>query len=537
MPSREIADEAEAVTCEQYASSTLAGEGEEHPDPTRSHSVVSRRELWSYYLYWNGSCGIGAGFVRTLFTLAAFQAGYDAVEGPGSRCTTSERCLLVWTGEKTVSITTALFLADGATLVVLAAIVAIVSSAADYGKMGRWALLIFTGSYWLSQLSSIPLTDMISISYYGAVIFASAVLPRLARSLPAAQYFRARYAGGEISAAEFDAEESLNLSRISSFSQAHVKIGYLAFNCIFLIPWFSNGMNTLVIAPTVYWIILGIWWFVLEKPRPGPAIPQDASCTTVGIKQMWRAIRDCKVLSQTFIYLASVFVLTNGIESTVQVVESRQFRHFIERQQYGTIEVLVFVQTLVAVLGTIGFWRIQKYRRSGNKTMLGIILALSSILPAWGKYPLLINLSHPLLISTFRIVGQVSPLILEAVTQSVNPHKSFRTTWEFWVSNVLIGIVLTPYNAYSITMMAELTPPGFENMFFGLFGLSAQASRFLGPLIRKSIFDWNDLALPFLSCVCGLVLVLRFVGVQQGRQDARAWADRMRPSAGITRSN
>ncbi|CAK5278177.1 unnamed protein product [Mycena citricolor] len=488
MPSREIADEAEAVTCEQYASSTLAGEGEEHPDPTRSHSVVSRRELWSYYLYWNGSCGIGAGFVRTLFTLAAFQAGYDAVEGPGSRCTTSERCLLVWTGEKTVSITTALFLADGAALVVLAAIVTIVSSAADYGKMGRWALLIFTVSYWLSQLSSIPLTDMISISYYGAVIFASAVLPRLARSLPAAKYFRARYAGGEISAAEFDAEESLNLSRISSFSQAHVKIGYLAFNCIFLIPWFSNGMNTLVIAPTVYWIILGIWWFVLEKPRPGPAIPQDASCTTVGIKQMWRAIRDCKVLSQTFIYLASVFVLTNGIESTVQVVESRQFRHFIERQQYGTIEVLVFVQTLVAVLGTIGFWRIQKYRRSGNKTMLG------------------------------SLVG-------------------FHTTWEFWVSNVLIGIVRTPYNAYAITMMAELTPPGFENMFFGLFGLSAQASRFLGPLIRKHIFDWNDLALPFFSCVCGLVLVLRFVSVQQGRQDARAWAEKMRPSAGITRSN
>ena len=32
------------------------------------------------------------------------------------------------------------------------------------------------------------------------------------------------------------------------------------------------------------------------------------------------------------------------------------------------------------------------------------------------------------------------------------------------VYNVLNGIFVTPYYAFSQTMMAELTPPGFDNM-------------------------------------------------------------------------
>jgi len=40
----------------------------------------------------------------------------------------------------------------------------------------------------------------------------------------------------------------------------------------------------------------------------------------------------------------------------------------------------------------------------------------------------------------------------------------FHNEWEFWVYNVVFGLFQAPYYAFAQTMMAELTPPGFDNM-------------------------------------------------------------------------
>jgi hypothetical protein len=40
----------------------------------------------------------------------------------------------------------------------------------------------------------------------------------------------------------------------------------------------------------------------------------------------------------------------------------------------------------------------------------------------------------------------------------------FHNVWEFWVYNVVFGLFQAPYYAFAQTMMAELTPPGFDNM-------------------------------------------------------------------------
>lgn len=46
----------------------------------------------------------------------------------------------------------------------------------------------------------------------------------------------------------------------------------------------------------------------------------------------------------------------------------------------------------------------------------------------------------------------------------VNTVDRFHNVWEFWVYNVVFGLFQAPYYAFSQTMMAELTPPGFDNM-------------------------------------------------------------------------
>ena len=91
----------------------------------------------------------------------------------------------------------------------------------------------------------------------------------------------------------------------------------------------------------------------------------------------------------------------------------------------------------------------------------------------------------------------------------------FHNVWEFWAYNVVFGLFQAPYYAFSQTMMAELTPPGFDNMFFGLFGLSNRASSMIGPNVIQAIIDdtgdnWKGF--PFLFAMCAAASLVIWFG-------------------------
>jgi MFS-type transporter involved in bile tolerance (Atg22 family) len=46
---------------------------------------------------------------------------------------------------------------------------------------------------------------------------------------------------------------------------------------------------------------------------------------------------------------------------------------------------------------------------------------------------------------------------------------------DFWLYNIVFGLFQAPYYAYAQTMMSEVTPRGYEGMFFGLFGITNRA--------------------------------------------------------------
>jgi MFS-type transporter involved in bile tolerance (Atg22 family) len=137
-------------------------------------------------------------------------------------------------------------------------------------------------------------------------------------------------------------------------------------------------------------------------------------------------------------------------------------------------------------------------------------------------------------------------LTLLCTTRS-RPHRAY---------NVVFGLFQAPYYAFSQTMMAELTPPGFDNMvrcqcrcitstifipypspqFFGLFGLSNRASSTIGPTVIQAIIDRsgnNWMGFPFLFALCfSASMVIWFgIDVTKGRRDAVAWADAVRADA------
>lgn len=82
------------------------------------------------------------------------------------------------------------------------------------------------------------------------------------------------------------------------------------------VRFLGNPINSRTIWPSTDWVILGIWWFIFQQPRPGPKIPKGSSYTTIGFKQIWLAIREIRSLPQTFLYFFAYFLLADGLNTT-----------------------------------------------------------------------------------------------------------------------------------------------------------------------------------------------------------------------------
>jgi hypothetical protein len=119
-----------------------------------------------------------AGYSMTLFQALATAAGYDPVRGPGSSCldaNTSGQCVVPWAGG-TKSVSSVVLVANGVSFAVrsfsfpfmlfemlivgkvMTAIFTTIGSAADYGTVGRWLLMVITFICWGAQFASMSLT-------------------------------------------------------------------------------------------------------------------------------------------------------------------------------------------------------------------------------------------------------------------------------------------------------------------------------------------------------------------------------------------
>ena len=77
--------------------------------------------------------------------------------------------------------------------------------------------------------------------------------------------------------------------------------------------------------------------------------------------------------------------------------------------------------------------------------------------------------------------------------------------------------------------MSELCPPGFEYLFFGLFGISNRASSIIGPNVIQKIIDNSHgnlwMGFPFLFALAAVATLIIWFGVdmEKGRKDAAAF--------------
>ncbi|KAI6135172.1 MFS general substrate transporter [Pisolithus thermaeus] len=489
----------------------------------KNEPLVTRKELWSYYLYYNGDNGVGPlGYTQTLFQGLATSAGHDPIAGPGSSCTASNasgQCVLPW-GAGTKSVASIVLLANGISFAIMTAIFTTIGSAGDYGTFGRWLLFVVTVVCWAAQYACMALTSpsrwqpamvlyIVGFVSYGAtLVFYAAAFPRLARNTPHSRKLRDKYQNGEISAEEYEKEESLEKNRISNISTMHSNVGYVvtcALNLALLLPPATANSplvdNYVLALDNTYWVLLGIWWFIYQLPRPGPPLPKGEHYFTIGWKQIWAAMKTYKHLPYTFVYLVAYFLLADGLNTTGTLVTICQNAKF--SFSFLTLTYLGLSQAITSTISTLGFWYIQRYWKISTKKMFVVTNVVTIFIPLWG------------------MIGIWTDKF------------GFHNVWEFWAYNIIFGLFQAPYYAFSQTMMAELSPPGFDNMFFGLFGLSNRASSMVGPIVVQAIIDntgnnWQGF--PFLLALCSVAsLIIWFVvDVEKGRRAAVNWASSQR---------
>ncbi|KDQ17237.1 hypothetical protein BOTBODRAFT_30053 [Botryobasidium botryosum FD-172 SS1] len=486
------------------------------PSTDSEGPVVTKRELIAYWLYINGNNGNGPqNYSATIFQGLATSAGYESAYGPSTRCISgSSTCVVPWAGG-TKSVDSIVLLSNGISFAILTLIFITIGSVADYDNVSRWLLLGLTLICWAAQYSSLALGApsswkwamalyMISFISYGATLmFYIAVFPRLARSTPRSRELREKYENGEIGHKEYEIEESMEKNRISNWATINNNIGYLCVSLVnlsVLLPLAGNPFvnNYTIILCSSYWVVIGIWWFIFQQPRPGPPVPKGTSMLTFGSKQIWMALRQCKRLPNTFTYILAFFFLADGVNTTqslILIIQNEKFNFSFLMNTYSSI-----ANGSASVLSCLALWYIQKHYKISAKTMLGITNIGTIMIPLWG------------------MVGMM--------TTKFGLHNA----WEFWACNVLLGVFQAPFYAFSQTIMAELVPPGYENMFFSLYGFSNVSSNVIGPLIVQGIIGirknkWDGFAFLFFICLIACLIIAFRVDVQKGKSDAIAWAE------------
>ncbi|BDD56917.1 hypothetical protein MAP00_002332 [Monascus purpureus] len=192
--------------------------------------TTTRKELWSYYLYYNGDNGVGPGsYTTALFQWALNGAGWQPGTEPRQPCTDSSPCVVPWAGG-TRTVSSVVLVANGLCFTFMTIIFVWLGSAADYGTFGRWLLLVLTVVCWALQYGMMAIKHpsqwpaamglyVVSYIAYGAtLVFYAAVFPRLARYTPHVRKAREEdLKEGKISQQEYDAIESLERNHIRYF--------------------------------------------------------------------------------------------------------------------------------------------------------------------------------------------------------------------------------------------------------------------------------------------------------------------------------
>lgn len=163
-----------------------------------------------------------------------------------------------------------------------------------------------------------------------------------------------------------------------------------------------------------------------------------------------------------------------------EVIKYKKTAHFL-------IARLFYNDGLITIFSLGGIYAVETLDFTFNEVMmLGIVLNISAGIGSFIFGYLEDRIGVKKVINISLLVLIVSTLIAYLAPETDSPKQLF------WISGVLIGLMVGPNQSCSRSLMSQLTPKEKQNEFFGFFALTGKATSFLGPLLFGIITNFHS---------------------------------------------
>lgn len=477
--------------------------------------LTTKWELLGYMLYYAGNNSVGPySYTPIAFQNLVQNATFDPTKQPYGQVACSDdsaNCVVQFGGtEHTVS--SVVLISQGIGFVLQSVVFLFLGAFADYGALGPYILIGLSVLSWGVQFGFLGVHDpskwqaafalsvLSSLGYQGCQSFWTAVFPRLARFLPKVREKEDQMLSGEISEQEYHKVDSYHRNRITNWAWATSCLGMVVTHAVAIGILFAMnsresveqntwGISVVIAWATGLWIVLGVPWFFLEQKRVNQPLPPNTNWFTIGFKQLGYVGRSVLKLKQTGLYILSYWLLGDGLNTAVNLVGIVQ--NDIVSYDMVTLVYVNILNAGASILGMGAFWYVQKTFKLGTKTMFLANSVFITLLPLYG--------------------------MIGIWTDKIGIHN----TWEIWFYNAYSGFFISPYYAYSSTMMSEVCPRGKEFIFFAIFSVVNKTSSWIGPFITSAIIDQshnNWTGFPFILALCVVsIIITSFIDLTKSR--------------------
>ncbi|KAJ9197282.1 hypothetical protein DTO027B5_331 [Paecilomyces variotii] len=476
------------------------------PDQFDDSYRTSKWEIWAYYTYYIGNNGLTLfNFAPTAFQNLLYQAAGDSG-------------MLPFAG-KLRTIDSIVLLSNGISFAIQIAVFLVLGSFADFGTWRSNILIVLSliayaiGFGWLGVhteekwLIGTGLYIVGLIAYQTTLTFWTAAFPGLARNTAELKSKAEDYMAGVISRDEYDHADTMKRSQLANMAFYIQSIGEIVILAVIVGIMFGLnvnaseannnwGLSVLIAFASGVWLLLSIPWFILEKRRPG----QDprGNIILAGLKQLSYALSQVWKLKQSLLYLIGYFLLGDSLNTTVTVIGTLQNSIV----SYNTLQLtyLLIVGIAAQAAGIYAFWFVQRRYNLGTKTMFNVVAFSIILLDGWG--------------------------MIGIWTQRFGFHH----VWEVWLYQAFYGLFVCPWYSYSQIMISEVTPRGYEFLFFSLFSIIGKTSSFIGPIVSSAIIDATpsgNASTPFYFLfalsVCSFIMLVFCVDLKKSRKEQEAF--------------
>ncbi|KAF9385482.1 Autophagy protein 22, partial [Podila verticillata] len=385
---------------------------------------------------------------------------------------------------------------------------------ADHGTRRKTFLMTFS---FIGSISTILFASITSTAYNlfwfaGVLVIISnvafgaswvlyyAFIPTITRDHPEVVEVRQNVSRGLESWTDYQFVRDRVSNSLSSHSMA---VGYGAgVSLLIVAAGIAVAMGQTTYSLQLGIALTGVWWFCVSfftlkymPAQPGTPLRGNANLFLYSWRRLGRTLYEAKSLKETFKYLISWFILSDGSSTIISLAIFMGKKKFLLNNTQLMIGAIIV--PFAALVGTYLWLFVQRRCKLTSKQTLLWISALFCVVPIY----VLIGFS-----GKFGLVYEI----------------------EIWPVLVYFGLMLGATQSFSRVLYASLIPKGKESEFFSLYGITDKSSSWLGPLITGAIIENNDTRWGFVFPLAMMIIplaIISWVDVERGIKDAEKFSE------------